>query len=152
IQIETFRVAEPGTTLSATFEREKKEPAERKVAYQVLKGDFFVVSGTQSLKKFYVRAHVKEGEVRGMRVLYDQANEGIMDTVAIAMSSAFTAFPDGGPTPRRMVEYGTGVVVGGAGEIITDHEVSDGCQVITVGGIGNADRLGEDKGSGLALL
>jgi peptidoglycan hydrolase-like protein with peptidoglycan-binding domain len=152
IQIETFLIAEPGTTLPLVFEREKKEPPERKIGYQVLRGDFFVVSGTQGLKKFYVRAQVKEGEVRGMSVLYDLANEGIMDSVVVAMSSAFTAFPEDGPQPRRLVEYGTGVVIGSAGEIITARDISDGCQVITVTGIGNAERIDDGKASGLALL
>ena len=40
-----------------------------------LRPDFFILSGMQGLKKFYVRAEIKDGEVRGMTVLYDQATE-----------------------------------------------------------------------------
>ncbi len=152
VQIETFRVNEPGTTLQSVLESQKKEPVERKVTYQVTKPDFFVLSGTQGLKKFYVRAHIMEGEVRGMSVAYDQANEGTMDSVVIAMSSAFAPFADPGQQPRRLVEYSTGVVVGSAGELIADRDASDGCQTITVTGLGSAERLHEDKASGLALL
>ena len=140
-QVETFRIASTGTTLAAVFERQKKEPADRKVEYSVLRGDFFVISGLQGLKKFYVRAQVKDVEVRGLTILYDQAMEGIMDPVTVAMSSAFVPFPAAvrgvlppGPPPRRKVEYGTGIVVTAAGHIVTDRQVTEGCQSITVPG------------------
>ena len=38
--VETFRIAQPGTTLAAVFERMKKEPAGRKADYSVLRGEF----------------------------------------------------------------------------------------------------------------
>ena len=112
--VETFRIAQPGTTLAAVFERMKKEPAGRKADYSVLRGDFFVISGLQNLKKFYVRAQLRGDEVRGFTVLYDQAMAGIMEPVVVAMSSAYAAFPGAGamPPPRRKVEYASGVVVG----------------------------------------
>ena len=71
----------------------KKEPAGRKADYSVLRDDFFVISGLQNLKKFYVRAQVRGEEVRGFTVLYDQAMAGIMEPVVVAMSSAYAAFP-----------------------------------------------------------
>ena len=150
---ETFRIVAPGTTLPAVFERMKKEPAGRKADYSLLRGDFFVISGLQNLKKFYVRAQLRGEEVRGFTVLYDQAMAGIMDPVVVAMSSAYTAFPGAGtmPPPRRKVEYASGVAVG-PGHILTSREALDGCYVITVAGIGGADRAAEDKASGLALL
>ncbi len=51
-----------------------------------------MVSGTQGLKKFYVRAFAKDGEVRGLTILYDQAMEGTMDPMVVAMSNAFVPF------------------------------------------------------------
>src|SRR5690349_23400394 len=39
IQLETFRLAEPGLTLAAFFERMKREPANRKVEFNALKDD-----------------------------------------------------------------------------------------------------------------
>ena len=155
LQIETFRISD--TTLEAVFERQKKEPVARRVGYSVLRGDFFVVSGTQGLKKFYVRGAAKDGEVRGVTILYDQAMEGTMDPVVVAMSSAFNPFPpdgvaaDGTPM-RRRVEYGTALVVSSSGHIVTDRQVADGCRVIVVPGLGNAERIAEDKASELALL
>ena len=161
VQIETFRVNAPGTTLASVFEQQKKEPAERKVEYNVLRGDFFVISGLQGLKKFYVRAQLKEnpegpakgGDVRGLTIRYDQAMEGTMDRVAVAMSSAFAAFPaplSGAPAPRRKVEYGTGFIVSSAGDIVTDADLLTGCEFIVAPPFGYAERIAED--GGLALL
>lgn len=151
--VESFRITQPGTTLSALFEKMKKEPADRKAEYSVLRPDFFVVSGMQNLKKFYVRAQVRGEEVRGITVLYDQAMAGVMEPVVVAMSSAFTAFPNASalPPPRRKVEYASGVVVA-PGYIVTSREAMEGCYVTTVAGIGGADRVADDKDKNLALL
>ena len=81
----------------------------------MLRANFFVISGLQSLKKFYVRAQARDDEVRGITMLYDQAMDGIMEPVVVAMSSAFAAVSAAAvqaPPPRRKVEYATGVVVG----------------------------------------
>ena len=94
VQVETFKIREPGTTLASVYEQQKKDPSTRKLEVNLLRDDFFILSGMQSLKKFYVRAEFKDGEARGMTVLYDQATENIMDPVAVVMSSAFTGFPN----------------------------------------------------------
>jgi hypothetical protein len=151
---ESFRITQPGTTLAATFERMKKEPAGRKAEYSVMRDNFFVISGMQNLKRFYVRAQVRGEEVRGITVLYDQAMAGIMEPVVVAMSSAFAAFPTAAanvPPPRRKVEYASGVAVA-PGIIATSREALDGCYVVTIAGIGGADRVAEDKTNGLVLL
>jgi hypothetical protein len=92
-----------------------------------------------------------------MTILYDQATEGTMAPVVIAMSSAFTPFPASttqavAPPPRKKVEYATGVVVGTDGAIVTDRQVVESCEFIVVPGHGNADRIAEDKTHDLALL
>ena len=157
VQIETFRVNP--ATLAAVYDQQRKQPANRKVDYSVIKDTFFVISGLQSLKKFYVRGQIKSGDkngdVRGFVVLYDQAVEGIMEPVAVAMSSAFAAFPAvaaEGPAPKRPVDYGTGIVVSAAGDVVTDREVVDGCQFVVVPGYGHAERVADDKDTSLALL
>jgi len=159
VQVETFRVAARDTTLAAVFARLKTEPSNRKVEYQVLKPDFFVLSGIQGgVKKFYVRAQARDNDVRGVTILYDQATEGIMEPIVIAISNAFVAFPSAqtagqsGPAPRRQVEYGSGIVVSSAGHIVTHRQVIDDCQVVVIPGIGNAERVAEDKVLDLALL
>jgi hypothetical protein len=156
IQIETWRLR--NVTLLAAAEREKNEPG-RKSDYSVVRPEFFVLSGLQGLKKFYVRGQIGSNgtEVRGMTILYDQATEGSMAPVVIAMSSAFTPFPANAtqadaPPPRKKVEYATGIVVSADGAILTDRQAVDGCQFIVVPGHGNADRVAEDKTRNLALL
>ena len=67
----------------------------RKIDYTVVKPDFFVLSGLQGLKKFYLRGTFKGDEVRILTILYDQATENTVEPVVIAMSSAFNAFPAG---------------------------------------------------------
>jgi peptidoglycan hydrolase-like protein with peptidoglycan-binding domain len=153
IQIQLARRKQASPTTAKLAEQEKKEPAGRKVDYTVVKPDFFVLSGMQGLKKFYVRGTFRGDEVRILTILYDQATEGTVEPAVIAMSSAFNPFPMGsGPPPRKTVEYGTGVVVSDDGAIVTDREITDGCLAITIGGLGNADHVAEDKDHDIALL
>jgi peptidoglycan hydrolase-like protein with peptidoglycan-binding domain len=156
IQILLSRRKEADPTTAKLAEREKKEPAGRAVDYTVVKPDFFVLSGLQGLKKFYVRGTFKGDEVRILTILYDQATENTVEPVVIAMSSAFNPFPSGaqlaGPPPRKTVEYGTGVVVSNDGAIVADRQLTDGCLAIAIAGHGHADRVAEDKDHDLALL
>ena len=153
IQILLSRRKEANPTTAKLAEREKKEPAGRNVDYTVVKPDFFVLSGLQGLKKFYVRGTFKGDEVRILTILYDQATENTVEPMVIAMSSAFNPFPvNAGPPPRKTVEYGTGVVVSDDGAIVTDRQITDGCLAIAIAGFGNVDRVAEDKDHDLALL
>jgi peptidoglycan hydrolase-like protein with peptidoglycan-binding domain len=155
IQIQLARRKEANPTTAKLAEREKTEPAGRNIDYTVVKPDFFVLSGLQGLKKFYLRGTFKGDEIRILTILYDQAMENTVEPVVIAMSSAFIPFPtsaQAGPPPRKTVDYGTGVVVSEDGAIVADREITDGCLAITIGGLGPADRVAEDKEHGLALL
>lgn len=154
VQVLLSRRKDASPTTAKLAEAEKKEPG-RKVDYSVVKPDFFVLSGLQGLKKFYLRGTFKGDEVRVMTILYDQATENTVEPVVIAMSSAFNAFPSGpvaGPAPRKTVEYGTGIVVSDDGAIVADRLVTDSCLSITIAGHGSADRLAESKETDLALL
>jgi peptidoglycan hydrolase-like protein with peptidoglycan-binding domain len=156
IQVVLAHRKEAGATTDKLAEREKKEPAGRTVDYTVVKPDFFVLSGMQDLKKFYVRGTFKGDEVRILTILYDPATENTVGPVVIAMSSAFNPFPSSAvattPAPRRPVEYGTGIVASADGAILTDRQITDGCLAITIAGLGNADRVADDKQHDLALL
>jgi peptidoglycan hydrolase-like protein with peptidoglycan-binding domain len=155
--VETFRVSEPGASLAAVFEQQKKEP-ERKVETSQLRGDSFVMTGLQGLKKFYARAEYKNGEVRGLTVLYDQAMQGTMAKIADAVRSTFVPFSRTETAPvkaaqaKGKVEYGTGLVVSTAGHIVTPRHIIDGCEVLVVAGLGNAEIVAHDHVKGLALL
>ncbi|MEW6641059.1 MAG: serine protease [Pseudomonadota bacterium] len=157
IQIETWRAKDTNLTIAAIAEREKKEPAGRRIDYSVVKPDFFVLSGLQGLKKFYVRGQIKGNEVRGLTILYDQATEGTMEPVVIAMSSAFAPFAGGDaapppPPPRKKVEYATGVVVSPDGAIVTDRNAIDACETIVVPPYGHAELVAKDAARQLVLL
>ena len=149
VQVETFRIREPGATLANLFEEQKKE-RNRKLEVNLMRNDFFILSGTQGLKKFYVRAQVRDLEIRGITMLWDPATENIMDPVVVVMSSAFAPFPGTGlvaqmgPAQRRMVEYGTGIVASAGGHILVDRQLTEGCNVIEIAGQGDADRVAED--------
>ncbi|MFD2183181.1 peptidoglycan-binding domain-containing protein [Rhodoplanes azumiensis] len=153
VQVDTFRIVGPDVSLSRAFEQQKKEPKTRKPDYAVMKGDFFVVSGFQGLKKFYVRAHGRGTEVRGMALFYDQSLEGTLDPVAVAMSSAFVPFPEstaGVPAPRRRVEYASAVVVSPTGDLVTEARALEQCRSVQVAGRGYAELRA--TADGLALL
>jgi putative peptidoglycan binding protein len=154
IQVLLTRRKEANPTTARLADAEKKDPPGRTVDYTVVKPDFFVLSGLQGLKKFYVRGTFKGDEVRIMTVLYDQATESTVEPAVIAMSSAFNAFPTGlqGPAPRKTVEYSTGIVVTTDGAILADREATEACQTVAVQGFGNVDRIAEDRDRGLALL
>jgi peptidoglycan hydrolase-like protein with peptidoglycan-binding domain len=156
IQIMLARRKEAAPSTAKLADIEKKDPVGRKVEYSVVKPDFFVLSGMQGLKKFYIRGQFRDAEIRILTILYDQATETTMAPVVIAMSSAFNAFPvavqASGPPPRKTVDYGTGIVVSDDGAIVTDRQIVDGCMSIVVAGYGNADRAAEDKAHDLALL
>jgi peptidoglycan hydrolase-like protein with peptidoglycan-binding domain len=155
--IETFRISGPNTTLAAVFDQQRKEPPDRRVEFNVMRDDFFVISGLQGLKKFYLRAQIKDGEVRGITVLYDQAVEGTVERIAAAVSSTFLPFSTFNAAkllaaPTRKVEYSTGIVVSGAGHILASRQMTEGCHIISVPKLGNAERLAEDQDNDLALL
>jgi hypothetical protein len=155
VQIETFRIKTAELKPAALFDQEKKEPSTRKVESSVLRDDSFFITGMQGLKKFSVRAYARDGDIRGFTLLFDQMMETIVEPVTAAMVSAFAPFPEHSSPFAAMaksVEYGNGLIVSDRGHIITDRKLAAGCQVIVAEGIGDADRVADDKDGGLALL
>lgn len=152
VQVETFRLK--NAALAAVFEKEKKTP-NRKLENTTFNDDGFFISGMQGLKYFSVRAKQRDGEVRGFTLLYDQMMEGIVAPAVVAMASAFSPFPERAvpfAVLSKKVEYGTGLVVGRDGHILTTEKVAHGCNVIVADGLGNAELVGEGGENGLALL
>ena len=155
VQVETFRIKNSELKLAVLFEQQKKEPSTRKIEQSALRDDSFVITGMQGLKKFSVRAYARDGEIRGVTVLFDQMMETIVAPVTAAMVSAFAPFPERSlpfAAPTKSVEYGTGLVVSSRGHIVTDRKITTGCQVIIADGLGDADRVAEDQDHNLALL
>src|SRR5215831_1826715 len=155
VQVETFRIKNPDLKLAAFFEQQKKDPSTRKIEFSTLRDDSFLLGGMQGLKKFSVRAYARDGEIRGFTILFDQMMETIVAPATAAMVSAFSPFPERSSLfadMRKSVEYGNGLIVSARGHIITDRRLANGCQVIVAAGLGDADRVADDKDSGLALL
>ncbi len=153
VQIETFRLRE--ASLPALFDQEKRT-SQREIGSSNLESNSFVITGQQGLKKFVERVQSSGNEVRGVTILYDQATEGTMAPVAIAVADTFDGFPDTAALPpagrKRGVEYGSAVVVSSSGDLVTTAQVADDCRSITVPGFGHAVRIAEDKANDLALL
>lgn len=156
VQVETFRIKRPGLKLEAVFEEMKRGTGgNRKIEASALRDDGFVISGMQGLKNFAIRAKMRDGEVRGVTVSYDQMMETIVAPVTVAMASAFTPFPERNApfaALAKPVNYGSGVIVSARGHIITAARLVEGCQVVVAAGLGNAERIAEDKAQGLTLL
>jgi hypothetical protein len=135
--------------------RAREEGAGRNIDYTVVKPDFFVLSGLQGLKKFYLRGTSRATRSHPHHPLRpgDREYRGAgrdRDVERVQRVSGRRA--GGGPPPRKTVEYGTGVVVSDDGAIIADRQITDGCLTVAIAGFGNADRVAEDKEHDLALL
>jgi hypothetical protein len=154
IVIETFRLSE--ASLPALFEEERKSPKTRHADASALKPDSFVIAGTQGLKNVMVRAEASGSEIRGITILYDQANKGVMTPAAIAIAASFQGFPDpnAGPPPGQQaaVAYGTAIVADRSGALIVPLQIASDCESITVPGFGHAARIAADDTNDLALL
>ena len=156
MQVETFRI-DTGATIEAVFEQQKKMPR-RRIESNSLQAESFAITGMQGLKKMAVRGYARNGEVRGITILYDQAMEGTVDQLVAPMVSAFVPFTSGfavagsPDAPRRKVEYGTGVFVSSTGHVLTDRNLIDSCNIIALPGLGNAERVATDVGGELVLL
>jgi hypothetical protein len=152
VQIETFRLHE--ASLPALFDQDKKI-AQRIIGSSALGPNSFFITGEQKLKKFVERVQSKGSEVRGVTILYDQATEGTMAPIALAVADTFEGFPDPAVPPsgrKRGIEYGSAIVVSAAGDLVTSAEVADDCRSVTVPDFGHAERIAADQNSGLALL
>ena len=101
----------------------------------------------------------ENGEVRGITILYDQAMEGTMDPLVAPMSSAFVPFATGfavagaadAAAPQGRIRHRR-VRLGGRAMSLTDRQLIDGCNVIALPGLGNAERVATDASGELALL
>src|SRR5581483_574895 len=96
------------------FEKMKKEPAGRQAEYSVLKDDFFVISGQQNLKRFYVRAQLRGNEVRGL-VEYASGvavAQGIIATDREALEGCYVVTVSGiGGTDRLAEDKDKGIAL-----------------------------------------
>ncbi len=153
IQIETFREKMAGAALQDLFDEMKKRPSNRRVEQNAIQANSFSLSGLQGLKKFHVRVYLKDNEARGLTILFDQAMETIMLPLVDIITSSYLPFGDPATaSTSRRISYGSGIVVGARGHVVTERQLTDDCQGIVVAGLGRADRIAEDAASDLALI
>ncbi|AMN38802.1 serine protease [Rhodoplanes sp. Z2-YC6860] len=156
LQIETWRV-DTGATIAAVFDQQRKMPR-RRLSGSSLLSDSFTIIGMQGLKKMRVVGFARDGEVRGLTILYDQAIEGDIDPLVLPVAGSYLPFAQGlsltggAGASRRKVDYGTGVFVSAAGDVLTDSRVVEGCSSVTLPGLGYAERVADDRATGLTLL
>jgi hypothetical protein len=153
VVIETFRLHE--ASLPALFDQDKRV-ARREIGSSNLEPNSFVITGQQGLKKFVERVQSSGSEVRGVTILYDQATEGTVAPVAIAVADTFDGFPDPAVPPvagrKRGVEYGSAIIVTSTGDLVASAQATDECRSITIAGYGHAVRIAADAANDLALL
>lgn len=153
IQVETFREKMAGAALQDLFDEMKKRPSGRRVEQNAIQANSFSLSGMQGLKKFHVRVYLKDNEARGLTILFDQAMETIMLPLVDIITSSYLPFGDPSTaSTSRQISYGSGIVVGPRGHVVTERQLTDDCHGIIVAGLGRADRIAEEAASDLALI
>jgi hypothetical protein len=83
-------------SLSELYQRLTADAQGRKVTYKTLKpGAFFVVSGEEAARKFYLRYEQSRegGVVRGFSFAFPSAKAANLDRVALAILNSFEPFP-----------------------------------------------------------
>lgn len=148
IRLETV-VHPDGVDLAQLFELTKAESPGRKVTYQVIKPDWFVVTTETADRLTYIRVGQPPGQApRGFAFVYDKARKAEFDRIAVAISNSFR--PDGaaGPSPQTaspgtptappVAAKPTGVVATGLlvgpGRVLTAAAVVKLCPEPSVGG------------------
>ncbi len=173
IELETLRIPNYDTDYRQLYERLSAESRTRRVEYKVFRNEYFVVSGTTSGKKFYLRLFKTRGDTRGFSLSWDDELSVLMDRVAVAMSNSLTFF-DGtsqanrGPQPQQPLppissepttepgqsrsSSGSGYFVSSQGHIGTNAHVIAGCGTINVVGYGRAFVVKVDDTNDLAII
>jgi peptidoglycan hydrolase-like protein with peptidoglycan-binding domain len=78
---------------------------DRKVLYKVQRPDFFVVGGETATGKFYTRAAVGPGGIRGFSLGYDKELAKDLDRAVIAVANSFVPFPAAPPRSGRSLRW-----------------------------------------------
>lgn len=74
----------------------------RKITYKLLRPEYFVITGETAGGKFYRRAEIENGVIRGFSIGYDKALAATVDPYIVAIAGTFEPFPKaGGATPPK---------------------------------------------------
>lgn len=92
IELETLRVARSETAYRDLFRRLTRTDGGRTIDYKLLRNDYFVVSGTNEGRDFYVRMMKTSTDSRGFSLSWAPRHAVFMDRVAVAMSNSLRFF------------------------------------------------------------
>lgn len=173
VNLVTTLYADTETDLAALHQRLSRSEGQRRVTFQVLRPDFFVVSGQSSAdRRFYTRvARRADGRLVGYSLGWNVSTNPNFDRVNIAISNAFdpapgaqapvasapaiaarpAAPPATAPTPPPAVQVAA-IRVGSAGKAVVPESAANGCRTMTVGGREATRAPGAAAVSGLAIL
>ncbi|HLJ72658.1 MAG TPA: peptidoglycan-binding domain-containing protein [Roseiarcus sp.] len=163
----TLDLVSAGGDLAALYARLSADTPGRKTTLKLSRPDFFVLSGEEGGRKFYLR-YAKAptnwpdpSQVRGFKLTYP-AQSASFDRIAVAIADTFEPFPAAAtpaanattvpakaPTPSKPALAANGLIVA-AGEALTALD-SGACPHPSVDGK-PAKYLREDKQAGLSLI
>jgi len=101
IELETLRIAASDTAYRDLYERLTAARSGRSIDTKLLRNDYFVVSGQQDGRDFFVRIMKTPEDSRGFSLFWDKKHAVFMDRVAVAMSNSLRHF-DGGAATDQM--------------------------------------------------
>ena len=76
-------------TLRGLYQEKVSKADNRTITYQVLKGDWFVVSGTENNKVFYEKTMLHNGAFKTFRIVYDKAVKDTWDPITAKIARSF---------------------------------------------------------------
>lgn len=88
VDMVTMRIPLAERSLDEFYRMSLSKPG-RFVDYSVLRGDWFVVSGTEGGKKFYIRAHSFSSDIRGFAISYRSQLQPTFGRLTLMMSGDF---------------------------------------------------------------
>lgn len=89
----TLELLSPAGELQPLYDLLRTEQPGRKVAYKVLRPDWFVVSGDDRGRRFYTRVNATPGGLRGYTLTYPAGRAAEFDRIAIAVANSFETGP-----------------------------------------------------------
>lgn len=173
IELETLRIPHYDTGYQQLFRRLSTETRNRRIEYKLFRNDYFIVSGTNRGKDFYLRVFRTGRDTRGFSLSWDNKVSALMDRVAVAMSNSLTYFdgsrqanrpqlpsarnsdraiPAPSTQPKRTRSSGSGYFLSDQGHVGTNFHVVEDCSRLEVSGFGSAKVIKKDELNDLAII
>lgn len=152
------------------FDRWTGDATGRRVHYENIEDNFFVVTGTENRQVFAAMYYaVDEGSI-GFNLRFDPVRVRYGDRLAFLIGATFDPFPPKGrtaerpgsppadgrqqrpPSGARALQTGSGFFVTASGVGITNHHVIKGCLSTEITGYGPVEIVAFDQINDLAIL